>query len=618
VGTRLLEHPATHIAVILLLGIIAYSNTLHVPFVFDDEPNIVNNPVLRPGAHLPFSELRYIGLLTFAWNYAWGRLDVVGYHLVNLFIHLANAVLVYAWVSTTLRAPALAATGDEPSPAPASAWLCALLFVCHPIETQAVTYTVQRFASLATLFYLLTLLLYARARLARTPARSALWFLSALLSALLAVKTKEIAFTLPAALLLYELVCFRGKRRRLLAVVPFAAIALLIPLALLKHAGGDNPVSVDAAVHAGASAAIPRYAYLLTQTRVIVTYLRLLGAPVGLNLDYDFPVSRSLTEPGVLLSSLLLAALLGGGLWAFLRARGRGDVAAARLRMVGFGTLWFLLTLSIESSVIPLADVIFEHRLYLPSVGAFLVAACAGAALAAKLSPSRARVAKLAVAAVVLALAGATYARNAVWGDEGGLWMDVLAKSPNNARAHNNAGNLFFAPRGRLDEAIGHFQTALRLRPGFAEAHANLGIAYERQGRLDEAAREYETAIALSPTQASAHNNLGGIYLRRGRADDAVRELLAYLGVAPQADDGYFNLALAYQALGRREDAIVALVHGLALNPRNANGHVDLAALYLAQGRTADAIPHLQAAVALRPDDGAVRAALARALGGGR
>jgi tetratricopeptide (TPR) repeat protein len=615
-AVRLLEHPATRIIVVLLLGLLAYSNTLHVPFVFDDEPNIINNPAVRQSAHLPFSGLRWFGLLTFAWNYAWGGLDVFGYHLVNLFIHLTSTVVVYGLVTTTLRTPALA-TADDTRRAPlVSAWLCSLLFVCHPIQTQAVTYTVQRLASLATLFYLLALLGYARARLPGTPARRTIFYLAAMAGAVLAMKTKEIAFTLPAAILLYELFFFRGKWLRVLAVVPFATIALLVPIALMEHAAAVGPASIENAVHVGADAAIPRYAYLLTQTRVVVTYLRLLCLPVTQNLDYDFPISRSLTAPYVVLSLLFLVSLVGAGLLAYLRSRRSTDAASARLRMMAFGIFWFFLALSVESSVIPLADVIFEHRLYLPSFGAFLAAACAFAMIEVKLTPARARLAKVGAAAVVLALGIAAYARNSVWRDEGVLWMDVLAKSPNKARAHNNAGNLFFLPRGRIEEAISHYQTALRLRPGYADAHSNLGIAYERQGRLDDAAREYEMAIRFASDQWAAHNNLAGIYLKRGRAEDAVREILAYLQLAPGSEAGFFNLGLAYEALGRKDDAIAAFLRVVAINPRHAKTHASLANLYLKQGRPTEAIPHLQRLVSLQPENRAAREALAGLLRG--
>jgi tetratricopeptide (TPR) repeat protein len=615
---RRLDSPVVRVLAVVLLGALAYANTFHVPFVFDDEPNIVNNPAVHPAGHLSLSGPRWFGLLTFAWNYAWGGTDVFGYHLVNLFVHLASAMVVFLLVTTVLRTPVCAPADDAPRAPAVSAWLVALLFVCHPIQTQAVTYTVQRLASLATLLYLLALLAYARARLAPSPARRILLYLASLSAAVLAMKTKEIAFTLPAAVGLFEWFFFRGRRRRFVGVLPFAAIALLVPLAVLAPSAAITTASIDEAVRAGADASIPRYAYALTQARVLVTYLRLLCLPVAQNLDYDFPVYRSLSEPAVVASLAFLSSILAAGVLAYLRSRRASFPTALRLRLVAFGIFWFFLTLAVESSLVPLADVIYEHRLYLPSFGAFLVAASLFAILVDGLSPVRARLAKVGAAAVVLALAGATYARNTVWQDVGGLWLDVLGKSPNKARAQYNAGTMFFLGRGRLDEAIRHYQTAIRLRPDYADPHGNLGIAYERQGRLDEAAREYETAIALSPDQIEAHNNLGGIYLKRGRAADAVREIETYLRAVPTSTSGLFNLGLAYESLGRNEDAIAAFSRVVALAPGDAEAHEKLAGLYLRQQRPAEAIPHLQAVLARHPDHRAAREALARLLAGAR
>lgn len=596
--TGALAHPLFRIGVVLLLGSLAYSNTLHVPFVFDDGKNIVDNPAVHGPGPPPFHLLRAFGLWTFAWNYAWGGAAVFGYHVVNLLIHLTSALLVYALAATTLRT--LPGAGARV----ASPWLCALLFVCHPVQTQAVTYTVQRLASLATLFYLLAVLAYARARLAQARPRRLLLYLTALLAALLAVKTKEIAFTLPANLFLYELFFLRERRKRLavwLGIVPFVVVAMLVPIALMEHTGVAHVANLETALHAGASRAIPRSDYLLTQSRVLVTYLRLLVLPIAQNLDYDYPVSHSLAEPRVLLSLLFLAGLLGAGLVTFLRSRQRSDTVAARGRLIAFGLLWFFVTLSVESSVVPLADVIFEHRLYLPSFGAFLVAACGFAALRDRLG-ARGRAARVAAGLAVVVLACASHARNAVWTDAGALWMDVLAKSPNSPRAHNNAANVYLMPRGRIDEAIAHYQTALHLLPEYPDAHNNLGLAYQRQGRFAEAAREYQAAN-LSPGYAAAHNNLGSLYLAQGRAEDAVREFLAYLRLAPRSAVAFYNLGLAYHRLARDDEALAALAQSVRLDERNADTHARLATMYLEHGRIAEAIPHLRAVVTLRPDD---------------
>jgi protein O-mannosyl-transferase len=203
----ILNRPLFHAVLIILLGLMIYSNTFHVPFQFDDLP------VIKQSASLPetfslsaFLEgNRSIGYLSFALNYAVHGLSVEGYHFVNIAIHLTNALLLYILVIVSFITPVLRDTVPKDRER-AIALVSSLLFVCHPVQTQAVTYIVQRFTSLAAMFYLLSLILYVKAR---TLSRPAIYVLS-LLCAVLAMKTKEIAFTLPFVIALYEAMFFRG------------------------------------------------------------------------------------------------------------------------------------------------------------------------------------------------------------------------------------------------------------------------------------------------------------------------------------------------------------------------------------------------------------------------
>jgi hypothetical protein len=191
----------------------------HVPFVFDDDTSIVNNPVIRNlenfflnGTGYGYNPRRFIGYLSVALNYRIGGLDVTGYHIFNLAVHIASACLVYAFVRLTLQTPFFGARNSGLGGL--LLLLAALLFVAHPVQTQAVTYIIQRLASVATLFYLLSLVLYARGRLFQVsaePARgkAALLHIAAFVAAALAMRTKEIAITFPIVVALYE-ICFFG------------------------------------------------------------------------------------------------------------------------------------------------------------------------------------------------------------------------------------------------------------------------------------------------------------------------------------------------------------------------------------------------------------------------
>lgn len=554
---HLLNKPLFHIAAIIFLVLTVYSNTLDAPFHFDDANNIVYNPWIKdlrnfidPDIINRHFQTRYIGSLTFALNYSLHGFDVKGYHLVNILIHLLNALLLYWLVKLVFSTPFFSAPGGGPAFSDGSrsfiAFLSALFFAVHPLQTQAVTYIVQRFTSLATLFYLLSLLLYIKWRESKErrtgwSAAGILLYAGSFLSAVLAVKTKEIAFTLPVVLVLCEALFFGGKvAKRALFLAPFFLVILLIPLSL---AGADgslafmNGISMnEQAVNlSGDRSSIARGDYLFTQFRVIVTYIRLLVLPAGQNVDHDPPVFTSFFDPEVLLSFLFLASIVLAGAYLF-RLSGRPERKdRSWLRLVSFGIFWFFITLAPESSVVPILDVMFEHRVYLPSIGFFTACAAAIGAGRERWGGRAAYAEKAIVSAVLaaaLALSGAAYARNEVWRDDVSLWRNAAEGSPNKARVRANLG-VAYAKEGRTGEAIREFETALELAPHLVETHYDLGVAYTAQGRIDEAVKEYQEAIRLLPGHARAHNNLALAYIDLGRTDDAVREFQTLLRISP-------------------------------------------------------------------------------------
>ena len=321
-----------HLLLVISLGLLAYSNTFTATFNFDDIANILGNPVVRnvdPFAD-PFAVKgsRAVGDFTFAVNYRLNGLDVFGYHLVNLAIHLATALLVYTLVTLTFRTPLLAPAdeGERGRFSGPIALFAALLFVAHPLQTQAVTYIVQRFTSLAAMFYIGSLVLYIMARLEqggsgrRGKLFAAACYLLSLLTAVLAMKTKEIAFTLPFTVILYEFMFFRGSiAKRVMFIGAFLLTLAIIPLSMLGSSGAGQLLGrLEAATMVQTE--MPRLDYLFTQFRVIVTYLRLLFFPVEQNLDHDFPVSHSFFNAPVLLSFLLLLAIFGLGIYLAYRS----------------------------------------------------------------------------------------------------------------------------------------------------------------------------------------------------------------------------------------------------------------------------------------------------------
>ncbi len=505
---RLVNLPAAHLLLILLAGTLVYANTLHAPFQWDEDKFILQNPVVTDGVSADAvrgdDELfkmdvhRAVPIFTFRINFLLQGTAVEGYHVVNIAIHLLNALLVYALLILTFRTPFLQGTRLQ-GYAGAIAFCSALLFVVHPVQTEAVTYVHQRLASLAALFYLVSLAAFAQARISSAVSRTAWpWFVGSFLAAVLAMKSKENAFTLPLMIALYEFLFFSGEiKPRILRLVPFWATMLIIPVTSLSVIGW----SVDQASRAH-EAVLPRTAYLLTQFRVIITYLRLLVLPVDQNLIYDYPVFTSLLQPPVLLSFLALLAFAALAVVLLRRAR-RTDPA---LRIPAFGIFWFFLTLSVESSIIPIPSLINEYRLYLPSVGAFAAAVSAFFLLAGRKGTVSQPALRLLVAAIAVAamlLGTATFRRNDLWNDRLALWQDTEQKSPGDPLPHANVGYLY-EEQGDLPEAIKHYQAALSVSPTYLNARFNLGNTYLKIGMYREAAQAFQRVLLQDPKDIQA------------------------------------------------------------------------------------------------------------------
>ncbi len=596
-----------HEALVSLLVIAAatalvYANTFHASFHFDDLGNIVSNDRLRDlGSFWPPSGRRWLGYLSFALNYRLGGLEVSGYHLANVLVHVCNGLLVFWLAAITLRTPALRGAEAGPLVRRHLPLAAGLLFAVHPVQTEAVTYIVQRFTSLATLFYLLSIALYATARLSlesdpAPKARAAFLYCSSIVAAAAAMETKEISFTLPLVAAGYELLFFKPGRR-LLLLAPLAATALLVPLGFVTE--GKAVVNVLGDPIGATEALIPRSAYLLTESRVVVTYLRLLLLPVGQNLDYDLGFSSSLADPDVLLALSVLLAVAASAVLLLIRARKANRAAGV---LVFFGIAWFFVTLSVESTFIPIRDVIFEHRMYLPSAGA---AIALGTALlwAVERLRSRSSLGLQCAAALVFTagpLGAATYARNLVWKDELTLWTDVVAKSPRKARAHYALGFARWRT-GHVDDAMGEYRETIRLDPTDANARTNLGLAYEAKGLLDDAVSEYRQAIQVNPAHATAHQNLGLAYAAGGHLKAAILEYREAIRLVPGLAASHDALGFAYWATGRADDATREFREAIRLDPGLANAHSHIGNAYEAKGELDEAIREYREAIRLDP-----------------
>jgi tetratricopeptide (TPR) repeat protein len=428
----------------LLVGAVAavYLNSFWGAFQFDDYNVIVGNGAVQSWraflAGLPHG-IRPLLKLTYTLNWTSG-LGLFGFHLVNVTLHAANAILLFR-IAQEIGGPSLSVS---------AALLAALLFAVHPVQTEAVTYISGRSVSLMAFFYLGSLLAWLRGR--DRDSRFLLYVASPALF-LLAALSKEVALTLPFALALAE-----GARREragwknaLAAQAVHWGLLLLIGVLLVAHSGYGRLLEACFDIRGmGAN--------LFTQLHGVSYLLSRLVLPHALTIDPDLPVFPGWSS-ALLPEALLLLLLLSAGVYAYRKRA-----------LAGFGILWFFLHLVPTNSFIPRLDVANDRQLYLASWGLFLALA-AGLDLLRE-TGGRKWVAGCA-ALLVAVLGGFTVSRNTAYRSEVALWEDTVRKSPGKARVHNNLGYAY-EREGRIPEARAAYLRALDVDPGYALARGNL------------------------------------------------------------------------------------------------------------------------------------------------
>jgi tetratricopeptide (TPR) repeat protein len=619
------KHGWLSLSFFLVLGLLIYSNTFRGPFVLDDERNIQNNlhirlarftldGINRAALESPSSN-RPVANISFALNYYLHQYNTVGYHLVNILIHITTGILLYLFVRTTLSIPPLSSMYGPYGSIP---FFAALIWLVHPIQTQSVTYIVQRMNSMSAMFYVLSFLLYAKARLAEEKRKKWVLFVGSSVGGILALGSKEIAATLPLFIFLYELYFFQNlssswlKRHLVYVTSTFIVLGLVLFLYM-----GPNPFNFILSTYAGRDFTLTER--VLTQFRVVVYYVTLLAYPhpSRLNLDPDFPLSHSLTDP---LTTLLSAGTIVGmiGL-ALLRAK--------RDRLLSFCILWFIGNLVIESSVLGL-EIMFEHRTYLPSMFVILMAVTLGYRYV-KLEWARI----VALCGVVIVCSLWTYERNSVWADDVALGRDSVEKSPNKARPHISLGVALYK-KGELDEAIVHYSRALRINSNYSEAHNGLGAALLMKGKFKEAIPHFSRALEIDPDTKGAlenlqmalqhigrpddeaeQHNLQAIALAgEGKLDEAVAELSKALRLRPEFAEAHYNMGNALAGQDKSDEAIDHFSEAIRIKPDYAEARNNLGILLAKQGKLDEAIVHFSEAVRIKPDFAGAKNNLKRAL----
>jgi len=555
------------LAIIVFLGFLIYSNTFHASFHLDDIDNVQENMAIHTLSNIrsiwAYSHTRFLAYYTLALNYHFSQLNVTGYHMFNIMIHLITSGLVYWLANLIFSSPVLK---DQPIARDKKmvALFAALLFVTHPLATQSVTYIIQRMSSMAAMFYLLSIILYVSGRYTvNHKSKKYILYAGCGLAALCAMETKENAFTLPLAILLVEYFFLQTKKfsisfKDYRVLLTMTGIVLFFSLVFYKFSSFIfSPLHTNPGTGA-TEIPITAANYLYTQFSVILKYIQLLLVPIHLNLDYDYKLVQHFTDQRSILSFLVLLALLVLAVWLFKKQR-----------IFSFGLFWFFLTLSIESSILPLQDLIFEHRTYLPSFGFFLCMSYGVYLLTWK------KYKNIGIAVLVFIIginSILTYARNAVWKDEITLWSDVIEKSPKKARGYNNRGDDFLE-ENKLKEAFDDFDKAVLLDPRFAMAYYNRANVYKKQEKYNEALADYASAIELWPLFHKSYSNRGNIYKMQKRWDEALQDYNRAIKLKPDYYVAYNNRASVYVLQGKYTEAIEDLNLSISLKPDFAEAY---------------------------------------------
>ncbi len=583
--------------VVVAAGFAVYFNSLSAAFVLDDVKRIVHEERIRSltpvWQHL--THRRPVVSFSLAVNYAWGGLEVAGYHAFNLGAHLLAALFLMGVVRRTLLRG-----GHQASRALAAAFAVALLWVVHPLTTQSVTYVIQRGEALMALFLLITL--YCVIRGADSP-HARRWYVAAVLACALGMGSKAVMVVAPVVVLLYDRTFLTSTfshalRRRWGLYAGLAATWLILAACGVVRGVFFPPEDAHASVGFGYEGVSP-LDYALSQPDVILYYLRLVVWPVGLCLDYGWPVADSFGR--IVPPLAAVAVLLALTIWGLWRRHGLGFAGAA-----------FFLILAPTSSFIPIKDLAFEHRMYLP-LAAVIVVVVFGvrwllAALIKSATGSRRAVSVGALLAAVCLLGYRTVDRNKAYASEVTMWQDVAARRPSSPRAHVGLGTAL-ASEGRHQEAVDCYRRALALDEKNHQAQANLGTALAKLEQYDEAIAVYRRLLEIEPTSHAAQSNLARTLARLERYDEALIEYRKALDLEPTAVL-HHSLGLTLEQMGRRDDAIAQFREALKLDPGMKAANRNLAIALAAAGNVGEALAGLRQAVTRDPQDGHARAQL--------
>ncbi len=586
------QHTRPCALIIIVATILVYVNTFQVPFIFDDLPNIVQNPSIRgvPSFFSAFAPSAGTGIagrplinVTLALNYAISGLAPWSYHFFNLLVHMFAALALFGILRRTFSGN----TFQKPlrKLATPAAFASALIWSIHPLQTQAVTYTIQRCESLMGLCFLLVFYFAIRGWQSE---KQIPWHLASVMALFAGIGSKEVIVVAPVLLFYYDWLFVNKNPRVAFKRSPLLYSGLasgMVILGCIVIAGGTLSSVPTAKVYSA-------YDYWRTQPEVLWHYIRLAFWPSHLSLSYGWQAAIwQETWPACLSLSALLSVT------AF---------AVIKRHPVGFPAVWFFLILS-TTSIMPLPDLAFEHRMYLPLASLVVLSVtlvCRVDFAIQKKRPQATQSKRLpglknwkgyCLLFVSLSLCILTFSRNLDYRDKISIWKDAAQKYPNNSSAHANLGEALLE-KGSDEAALNALTDALRIEKQRARHYSATVSDHADKNAL------FRRYLAIRPVYAVAHNNLGLFQLNHGNPDTALEHFQAVLQIKPNFANALSNTGLARIMQGRVEKAANAFQRTIAADPDFIDAYVNMGVLLRTHGRPVEAVNYFKEAIRRMPD----------------
>ncbi|MDP7581498.1 MAG: tetratricopeptide repeat protein [Nitrospinota bacterium] len=631
------------ILIILSIAFLSYFNTFTNSFHFDDFKYIVNNEGLKedfqhvflsylcfPTCHDILSNLsnRPIIFYTLHLNHSLGGFNVFGFHVVNLTVHIITCLLIFLFAKEILSINRFLKTSDQSKNKLNIPLISALLFAVHPMNTQVITYITGRTTSIAVCFYMASFLFFIKGVRQNLPWKILFYALS-IVFLIMGYGSKMIILTVPVMFIIYylfftplksiffkrffESIFIRIIIQTIVITSPFILIFISSHLNILSFVRMDfgflqklfDPIQIKLMhIDSMAKDNLSMTIYLLTEFKVIVFYyIKMIFFPFNQNIDPDFPVAHGITDSGVALSLGVILLCLFAGIYFYKNNR-----------IIAFGIFWFFITLLPTSSILPLRDMITEHRLYLQLAGFILtIPLCLNQFIIRYKKSSFKQLAYfiLPVFLLIIVFSVLTVKRNFVWKNEKSLWSDAAEKSPRLPRPLNNLAEAYdkeglaYDNKKNYKKAIEFLKKAIAISPTGYKYYNNLGKIYGRLGEFELATKNLKLALKYNPDYPFAHYNFGKVYELRGMLDNAIEE---YSTAFKQTKDVYgkkyffeacFNLANVYDKKGEYKKALDTYLNCRKLKPSFPKIYFAIGNIFIKTGNLDEAFKYYSRAVGL-------------------